>query len=86
MNWLFTFIANLFRPKHHSFNYIPPQDLSYKSGWQKVDHPPQWVLNKLSNVPDYNPEQGIHYFPYCRGHHFEYCYTGDIYRRRIRKH
>lgn len=84
--WLFDFIANIFKPEpKRLFNYIRPTDLSHKSGWQKVEHPSKWVTSKLLNAPDYNPEQGLHYYPYCRGRHFEYCYCDFVYRRRIRR-
>jgi hypothetical protein len=89
MNWFFDFIANLFRPEYkHKYNYIPPQNFSHKSGWQQIKHPPNWVKNTLLKAPEYEPEQGIHYYPYCRGRHFEYCSAGGypIFRRRIHRH
>jgi hypothetical protein len=89
--WLFDFITSLFKPKHKhkiNYSYIPPQTFNPKNGWQKVNHPSNWVKNRLIHVPEYEPEQGVHYYPYCRGRHFEYSCEGTypIYRRKIHRH
>jgi len=74
---------------HHKYSYIQPISHGHKSGWTRVRHASRWVKARVLNAPDYNPVQGIHYYPYCRGRHFEYIYDGGdgkIYKRRLRRH
>ena len=70
------------RPK---YSYIPPITLNHHSGWIKTKHPSKWVKARLLNAPEYEPVQGIHYYPYCRGRHFEYVADDErnIYRRKL---
>jgi hypothetical protein len=66
---------------HHKYTYIPPCSLK---GWRLVRHPRRWLKSRLINAPNYEPQQGMHYYPYCRGKHYEYLFEGsDIYSRKI---
>lgn len=89
---LLDFLFGENKPKHNyetTHQYIPP-NVKYgrNSGWVKTRYPPKWVKHNLLHAPDYCPQQGVHYFPYCRGRHFEYFYNGynnKIYRRKLRR-
>jgi hypothetical protein len=73
------------RPHHISnVQYVDPGTLSQR-GWKKTFHPPRWVRNKLTNAPEYEPEQGIHFYPYLKGKHYEYCLGDTFYKRRLAK-
>jgi hypothetical protein len=95
LNYLFSpfiLISRLFdfffRPprKSREAQYIAPTNLHHQ-GWHKYHHPPGWIRSALLKAPDYQPQQGIHYYPYCRGRHYEYVYNGmDIYSRRRQRH
>ena len=70
------------------YSYISPIRHDHRSGWVRVKHASRWVKARLLSAPDYEPQQGIHYYPYCRGRHFEYLSddSREIYRRRLRRH
>jgi hypothetical protein len=54
--------------------YIDVQDTIHK-GWRLVNVPPDWVTLRLFNaVDDPSIKQGHHYYPYCRGNHYEYYF------------
>jgi hypothetical protein len=77
--------------KKHSpkYSYIAPISHKHKSGWTKVKHASKWVRVRTLHAPDYSPQQGIHYFPYCKGRHFEYVfdvYDSKIYKRKLHRH
>lgn len=85
--WLNACFDTLLPYSHIKYNYIST-DLNYghNSGWVIIKHPPTWVSGNLLHAPDYYPTQGVHYFPYCRGRHFEYFYDGkNSYRRKLHK-
>lgn len=77
-----------YKKHQHKYSYIPPVAHGWKSGWVRAKHASRWVKARLLGAPDYEPQQGIHYYPYCRGRHFEYLCdgNGDIYKRRLHRH
>ena len=86
----FEWLDKLFAPSHsfhgNEHKYISPTYHGHKSGWRKVYHPAGWVRHALLEAPDYSPQQGVHFFPYCRGRHFEYLYDGEsVYSRRFHR-
>jgi hypothetical protein len=83
------FLKHKHRKPHHKYSYIAPTQHSHKSGWTIAKHISKWVKARTLYAPDYNPKQGIHYFPYCKGRHFEYLYDGyenKIYKRKLHRH
>jgi hypothetical protein len=76
---------NRHKKHHYNYRYIAPISHGHRSGWIRSRHVSHWVKVRLFYAPEYEPEQGIHYYPYCKGRHYEYLLDDQrkIFKRKL---